>query len=118
MDSREAIRHLLRVDYKGWQLDFEAGVGVVTVHCEFRADNSTPRDRDPRTWVIAESTFLLRVHDIDDVADLHHRFLEALLRNPETHEAREFYKVDGRAPFHPHTIDGEAHWNRRERTPA
>jgi hypothetical protein len=116
MDTREAIRHLVQVDYKGWMLVFEEGApGMVTVRCEFWADNSTPRHLDERDRVIAESSFGLRVNDVDDVFELHHRCLEALIRNAETHESREFYKVNGRAPFHPHTIDGEARWNRRRR---
>lgn len=118
MDVYEAIAELRRVSYKNFDLRFQAGpAGIVHVSYEFRADNSTPRWRDSRTWVIAEGSFNLMVHRAHDVEELHHMCLVALLANAETHEAREFYKVDGQAPFHPHTLDGEARWNRRTRAP-
>jgi hypothetical protein len=108
MEINDAIRELSRVDYKGWTFRFRAlpWSQAVAVDYDFWADNSSPRWRDPRERVIAEGTFTMRVADVRSPVELHKLFLLELLAGPETHEAREFYKVDGEAPFHPHTPSG------------
>lgn len=119
MDRDTALRELRGVTYKDWTVHFTYGVpGAIAVRAEFWAENSTPRDLDPRPRVIGEHAGRLYVADITTVDELHRRVLDWLHDVPELHETREFYKVDGRAPFHPHTIDGEARWHGRERVAA
>ncbi len=50
------------------------------------------------------------VHDDNELYRVVFGFIELI----ETHEAREFFSVDGksyRKPFHPHTHDGRALWD-------
>jgi hypothetical protein len=117
MDTTEAIAELQRVTYKpGWTFRFEDyGTGTVTVFYECWVDNSTPRHIDPRPQVLTDGAMLLHVQDVRSAPELHRLFLDKIHEEAELHETREFYRVDGVAPFHPHRIDGRARWDGRVR---
>lgn len=62
------------------------------------------------------SNRMIRIDDIDTAAQFYPRVLAVLLSISE-HEDREFFRVDGVAPYHPHRPDGERAWRREgERT--
>lgn len=75
----------------------------VIVSCEFRPENSTPRSKDPRSWVIADGMFEVHPGTRERVQEA----ILAGLMGIEAHEVCEFVRFDGHAPFHPHRYDGQ-----------
>lgn len=115
MEMAEALRVAESMTYKpGWDIHVGEewpGTGEMRVYVEWRADNSSPRDVDDRTWVMADQSAVIRVDMVSSVEDLQRLLLQVFL-DAETHEAREFLRFDGWAPFHPHRYDGDRAYQR------
>lgn len=109
-----------RVRYRpGWAIDAKPSLSRTDVHVSYRYSAC---DTDRVTWSDTRLTWecgsrltvsgvaTIVVGDgvtVDDVVDK----VAALLIAAEVHEIREFLRVDGQAPFHPHAGDGVRRWN-------
>lgn len=119
METTDALAELAKVAYKGWDLRYRADTltpdGMIEVAVEYRVDNSSPREDDPRDWVIASSGFELPANEASGPYELHRMMLDRLHGITELHESAEFYRVDGWAPFRPHRVDGHERYSRTAR---
>jgi hypothetical protein len=93
---------------KGWKFSAQDRESYVSVFVEFWADNSTPFGvEDMRERVIGEHRFDLfsgtREHVQCEIL--------AHVMSIEAHEATEFLRFDGFAPFHPHRADGRERYS-------
>lgn len=116
MEFDRADRLIKGISYKpGWTLQLrEWGAGLSELSVVFPS-LETDRRRAPdyaEKIVMAPST-LIYLGDIASEEDLYARVFQFILQ-VETHEAREFFGVDGDRfykPLHPHTPAGEKRWS-------
>lgn len=117
MDKRDACTLVNEhVTYKpGWDLYAvpAAGDGIWVAYV-LRASNSSPVEVDPRPEVRTEGEFYVALTDLSP-RDVQARVLRGIIDVAETHEAREFFRVNGFAPFHPHRRDGDIAWRASDR---
>lgn len=109
MDRREVIDLVnMQLTYKpGWYFYATAeysSADAVRVYYEAEVVNSSPRSRDPRGMVTASGSFIVHANQSRDEVLL--GVYQGLMA-AESHEAREFLRVSGEAPFHPHVEERE-----------
>lgn len=118
MDVQEVVDLVnRRLTYKdGWQFDARVRESrradhQLVAHVEWQAvvDNSSPRRVDPRPRVIATGEFDVTPGPKEKVEDQ----IITGIREGEDHELREFFRIDGFAPYHPHRDDGDQRWAHR-----
>lgn len=121
MDMRDALDLVRnRLTYKeGWTwtarrdgnwvgYDWSPSETQMVITFDYLVTNSSPRDRDPRPQVIGDRLITVDVSGTED--DVLAQILKSVC-DIETHETREFLRVDGEAPFHPHRYQGQNLFN-------
>lgn len=117
MDVQEIVDLVqFRLAYKNWSFVARPRASyradhpqVVEVRWQAYVPNSSPPHVDPRPTVIATGVFTVFPGAEDVVVDQ----IMAGIREGEEHEMREFMRIDGFAPYHPHHSDGDRRWAQR-----
>lgn len=108
----EADAILKTITYKpGWKFMWAkaADGDSVSVGVQYVAPNSTPGSSRYQSEATVMASFSVPLASMSDPV----QFTQAVFAGfalSEMHEAREFFRVGGVAPFHPHRIDGQLQW--------
>lgn len=115
MDVARAIEIVNTVTFKpGWSLsagpflllDIIEIEGAIALHCHLQTRDTDPQFGPDFTERIDEVVSPpVVVDDLNTEIELHRRIFETIMKL-DLHEELEWYRVDGKAVFHPHNDDG------------